>query len=286
MRHRRRFEAVLGAVLLMLAGALATGEPAAAAVTAVSIETAFSGSDSTAVKTVVASCPAGKRILGGGGEIGGASFAGTAHIVMTELRPITSGAGDAYQVSASEDQVGEPGNWTLAARAICANPVPGQRIVTFVRPTPPTSDAFQLGGATCPSGTNLIGTGGRVEGGDGQVRLTTAARQFPASTLLTGSEDADGFDGTWFLIGYAVCVPATPDIQVVKVGSIPETTPVAVQTASADCPAGMVVTDAAGEATNGRTVMIVRPFATRVEVFANSVTPTEGLVNAYAVCSR
>lgn len=151
---------------------------------------------------------------------------------------------------------------------------------------PPTSDRFKLGGATCPTGTNLIGTGGRAEGGEGQVRLLTAARQFPASTLLTGIEDADGFAGTWTLTGYAVCATASPELRVVKATSAPETSPVAVQTASVGCPSGMVVTGGAGEAFNGRTVMIIRPFATRVEVFANSTTPVEGPVTAYAVCSR
>ncbi|MFF5289114.1 hypothetical protein [Paractinoplanes globisporus] len=286
MRNLRRSGAILGAVVLALAGSVTIGGPAAAAVSAVTTTTVIGASDSTAVKTVVASCPAGKRILGGGGEIGGGSFTTTAHIGITELRPVTSGTGDAYEVSASEDQVGEPGNWSLTAHAICANPVPGLQIVTAVRAQPPTSDAFQQGGAQCPSGTNLIGTGGRVEGGEGQVRMNTAARQFPASTLLNASEDADGFAGTWFLIGYAVCVPTTADLQVVRADSIPESTPVAVQSASASCPAGMVVTDAAGEAFNGRTAMIVRPFATRVDVIANSVVPTEGPVRAYAICSR
>lgn len=46
------------------------------------------------------------------------------------------------------------------------------------------------------------------------------------------------------------------------------------------------VTDGAGEATNGGAVMLVRPFPDRVEVIANSATPTEGFVTAYAVCSR
>src|SRR5690348_17327178 len=121
---RFRHKPVLAAVLLVAAATVVPGRPAAAAVTAVEGQTVISAVDSNPVKTVVASCPAGKRILGGGGALGGAAFTGLDHIVITEMRPITSTTGDAYQVSASEDQIGETGNWTLAATARCGNPGP------------------------------------------------------------------------------------------------------------------------------------------------------------------
>jgi hypothetical protein len=79
---------VLGALLTLLSSAL-SGVPSAAAATTVSgVEQVRVGTsdNSLSPKGIVAYCPAGKRIIGGGGEI---DFEGyDQNAAFTELRPV------------------------------------------------------------------------------------------------------------------------------------------------------------------------------------------------------
>jgi hypothetical protein len=93
-------------VAVVAAQALAAGPVFASTVPVGSVTVASAISPfNSANKTFKANCPAGKRVLGGGGFV-----SGTRHAVLTELQPISTPAGDSYQVSAAEDQVGEAGN--------------------------------------------------------------------------------------------------------------------------------------------------------------------------------
>lgn len=69
--------------------------------------------DSTAVKSAVATCPAGKLVHGVGGEIDN----GSGQVRMTGIEPISD---TQVRVTAAEDEDGFAGNWAPRAYAICA----------------------------------------------------------------------------------------------------------------------------------------------------------------------
>ncbi|MFI6823109.1 hypothetical protein ACIBJE_19450 [Micromonospora sp. NPDC050187] len=69
--------------------------------------------DSTSVKSAVATCPAGQRVHGVGGEID----SGAGQVRMTAVDPISD---TQVRVTAAEDQDGFTGNWAPRAYAICA----------------------------------------------------------------------------------------------------------------------------------------------------------------------
>ncbi|SCE67886.1 hypothetical protein GA0070558_102278 [Micromonospora haikouensis] len=69
---------------------------------------------SAAVQSVVATCPAGTRVHGVGGEILG----GEGQVRLTEMRATSS---TAVTVRAMEDENGFSSNWKVRAYAVCAN---------------------------------------------------------------------------------------------------------------------------------------------------------------------
>jgi hypothetical protein len=76
------------------------------------------GAESTltsgAPKNVTATCPTGKKIIGGGVEISGA---GRARVTVTENKPVADNAWEAEAFEA----VATPATWKLVVHAICAN---------------------------------------------------------------------------------------------------------------------------------------------------------------------
>ncbi|WP_431928312.1 hypothetical protein [Micromonospora wenchangensis] len=69
---------------------------------------------STATRSATATCPAGKRVHGVGGEIVG----GEGQVRLTGMRPTSS---TTVTVSAAEDGDGFSGTWKVRAYAVCAN---------------------------------------------------------------------------------------------------------------------------------------------------------------------
>lgn len=69
---------------------------------------------STSTQSVTATCPAGKRVHGVGGEIVG----GEGQVRLTEMRATTS---TTVTVRASEDENGFSDTWKVRAYAVCAN---------------------------------------------------------------------------------------------------------------------------------------------------------------------
>src|SRR4051812_2024176 len=147
----------------------------------------------SANKTLAASCPSGTRVVGGGALIAGAT-----HVVLTEERPIAGANGDTFQATAVEDEVGEAGNWSLQTFAYCAaGNLPGYQIVSATSPA--GSNPFTSLSSTCAAGSQSLGAGGRINGGNGQVDLLTLGEGGTISnrTTAAGQEDRTGFSGTW-----------------------------------------------------------------------------------------
>ena len=159
------------------------------------------GHNSFFVKQAIAFCPAGKKLIGTGGQLTGA----TGQAVIDDLTP-NSTLTEAMVV-ASEDDNGTTATWSVTAFAICANPVPGLQLVTASL----ASNSVTGTGVTaaCPVGKKLIGTGGELTDAGGEVVMDDIT---PGSTLtsvrVTGYEDDTGAAANWSVTAYAIC--ATP----------------------------------------------------------------------------
>ncbi|TMR06946.1 hypothetical protein ETD83_02740 [Actinomadura soli] len=206
--------------------------PAASAVGGLGRVVATGASDSLTQKSIAASCPVGKRVVGGGGEIIG----GGGQVVLTQLRPVQDGAGGRYVVAGREDETGFTGNWSLRAYAVCADPLPGLQIVAATSAT--SSDQTRNLFAFCPSGTNMLGLGVQVNNGSGQVHITAEANFFfdpPIANNVAAIEDSNGFAGNWSLTSYAVCAVPVPGLQIVYGSSAASS---AGKSATVTCPPG------------------------------------------------
>jgi len=253
----RKWKAALGAGLvagvvwpLVSAGPAAAATLPAGGVTVVSKLSPFDSNN----KTYSAGCPSGKRVLGGGGLL-----SGTAHAVLTELQPITTAGGDRFQVSAAEDQLGEPGNWAIIAYAFCAAAPAGLQIVSSTSAS--ASNPFTGHQAFCPGVKRLIGAGGKIDGGSGQVDLLTHPEGSlgPIRTTAAGQEDLDGFAGNWSVTAYAVCVTANSpaDLRVVRAQTAGDGS--SFKQVTATCPSGMQATGGGGWADIPAHVEFIKP---------------------------
>jgi hypothetical protein len=235
-------------------------------------------------KTAKAKCPAGTRVIGGGGRVNGGQ-----HVVITQQEPV-QGSPDTFVVSAVEDQFGTAQSWAVEAFAICSVPLPGLEIVTATGAA--GSSAFQVVTARCPGSKFALGAGGRINNGSGQVTLNTqgqAGGQFPLDASASGLEDLDGFSGIWSETAFAICANANTfgDIQLASVQSVRDTT--ARKIVSVFCPAGKRVTGGAAFAELPGVVESVSPDANRVQVIARqdgTVTAADRwAVIAFAFCA-
>jgi hypothetical protein len=154
--------------------------------------TSPSGSQSS--RTVAAACAPGKKVLGSGGVIVG----GGRHVGLTYVLPTP----DLTQVvvQAHEDETGHAGSWSVTSWVVCADPVPGLERVVAGPQTWPTSAV-----AACPSPKRVLGVGGVVTNGAGQVRLLRAYPWASVGAWVVGWEDETGYGGQWTPTAIAIC---------------------------------------------------------------------------------
>ena len=147
-----------------------------------------------------ATCPAGKLVVGAGAGL----WQGDGEVVMRNIRPRADLT--AVDVQGVEDETGAPAGWSAHAYAICATPPPGLERVAVTSAS--TSDTKTVA-VQCPAGKSLLGVGGEIDGGGGQVGVED---MIPGAGLtsvtVTGAEDENGYTGSWTVTGYAVCSPA------------------------------------------------------------------------------
>jgi hypothetical protein len=247
--------------------------------------------DTQPAKSFSANCPVGKRVLGGG-----AFTVGGIHAVITEMQPIHTANLDSFRVSAAADQFGLAGAWSFQVFAFCAS-VPGALGLEIVtHPNLPTSAPSDRATAQCPAGKLLIGAGGKIDNGNGQVDLslfTDLNGDTATATQAFAKEDVDGFAGNYTLTSYSVCAVqfVTGDIQQLKTG-------VATLTASSlsstvGCPPGLRLTGLAGGTTEpGTHMQRLSPSSTMGPNLANfgsqsSVPPTRGFsMQTTLFCAR
>jgi hypothetical protein len=244
-----RWIRLLGAIGLAAAVATAVqlaGTTAASAVAGQEVVKGISTIDSNPTKSALATCPAGKQVLGGGGGLVWDLQHHSRAVVLTRMEPVHPGGGalDYFIVTGAETSVGEPGDWWLDSYAICADPMAGYTIVST--PTVASSASVQLAQASCPGVKKVIGTGAAVSTTSGQVGL-----QVMRASLLTtfsyaqGHEDATGYLGFWTTTAFAVCVNAPAGYEIVH-GASPYQDSEAEKVGVAQCPFGKRVHGAGG----------------------------------------
>jgi hypothetical protein len=218
------------AVALAAAALTAVTAGPAHAIPGRTVTTMLSQSNSNTEKSVAAGCPNGRRVIGGGGVIDGA---GDGEVAITAMIPMGDGV-EKFQVHATERGGGFDGNWSVRAWAICGAAMPGLQVVRSASLF--SSASVQRHTVNCPAGKQLLGAGGYVVSGEGQVALHAIGAASPEATgtTIVASEDADGFPGGWRLMGYAVCANEVAGYSVVKAHS-PWGIP-GLKTATAECP--------------------------------------------------
>ena len=193
---------IVGLAVLQLAGAAS-----ASAVSGLQTVAQASGSDLQPRKTVTATCPPGKRVIGGGGFIQEDGFFDVGRPVLTQLRPVHPNHGrDAYVVSGARTQVGFFGEkWQIGAYAVCASPFGGVHIVPAR--TDPSFSLVQATAAVCPGDERVIGSGARVSSLEGDVVLQVARPSTPGDIVRAqGHLKLFGQPRTWRVTAYAICV--------------------------------------------------------------------------------
>ncbi|MFJ2262640.1 hypothetical protein ACIOKD_30755 [Streptomyces sp. NPDC087844] len=260
---RKGASAVAFGLAVLATQGLGTPPAAAASIPPGSVTVVAKSSPVNTLATKVpfrADCPAGQRVLGGG-----AFTVGGVHAVITEMQPIHTASGDSFEVSAAADQFGISVGWNFQVFAFCAS-VPATLGVEIVSQTnAPTSGATDQTSAQCSTGKQLIGAGGKIANGNGQVDLgiaTNASGSFANRSAAIAKEDADGFAGNYTVTGYSVCARPTAfgDFQQVKTQS---NTTAASQKRSLSCPSGLRLTGLAGNtAAPGTHLQEIAPLTT------------------------
>lgn len=215
--------------LLALAGMAAAvqlgGLPAASA----SASTVVQGASATnsVNKSATASCPAGMRVFGGGGDIVG----GGHEVALTGLRPVSTFSGgafhDSFVASAEEDDSGYAANWTIYAYAICGSALPNMTLQSSTLTSSPGSDRLSTS-AGCPTGTAPVGFGAQITGGNGNVVLNSLLGNYTVGPYGTPNGwssaqsfvDQTGYSGTWSQTSYAVCASPPPGLSYQFVDSV------------------------------------------------------------------
>ena len=230
-----------GATVIGLAAAQALLASQAEAVPGLQRTTKTSLSNSNTSKTVTATCPIGKRVLGGGGTVIG----GRGQVVLERLEPVQTATNDRFVVGAREDGTGFSGSWRLTAYALCANPLPAYAILPSTSGSA-SSNSPQSTISFC-IGQTQVGFGGRINGGAGQVHLANLVRDSNGDidfTLIAALEDANGFAGAWNATAYAVCAN-TPANLAPATATSPASS--ANKSVTVSCPAGARVHSAGGQ---------------------------------------
>ncbi|WP_030176894.1 hypothetical protein [Spirillospora albida] len=158
---RRRLAAVGGAAAVAAGSAVgvqvSTAPPAAAALNA-QVYSRDSLINSESYRFVTAPCPAGTKVLGGGGRL----FNGEKSVALQSLYPFSGSAGDGYAAQALESSAGFGGDWYLRAYAVCGDRPSGWEIRYSGGTSLPIGERRKPATVRCSAGKVVLGTGGVV----------------------------------------------------------------------------------------------------------------------------
>lgn len=188
-----------------------------------------SAAESSADKSALASCPAGKVVTGGGGFLpAGSSAAG--RVGLDRLEPLANGTG----FIATMREVGAvnfAGDWGLQALAQCATAPAGYQVVV-------ATGALGTEYVTASCGTKkVIGMGGRINSGLGDVVLDQVVPSFDLTSVTVRAVTVQGASPAgWSATSIAVCANAPAGLERVVVTGTSASDPS--DTHLKACPAG------------------------------------------------
>ncbi|HMV66761.1 MAG TPA: hypothetical protein PKA64_07915, partial [Myxococcota bacterium] len=131
---------------------------------------ASTATDTSTVKSVAATCPAGRVAISGGAQITGNGQGVTLTTSGPEGAP--TAPNQWYGVAIGH---GGTGSWGLTVNALCAVPAVAQQIqVATVTRNASAGATFVDAFASCPAGTSIIAGGARVYGAIDGAALTTS----------------------------------------------------------------------------------------------------------------
>jgi hypothetical protein len=140
-------------------------------------------------------------VVGGAGEI----FNGLGQVLLDSTVP--NAALTTVNVHALEDETGTGMSWSLTARAICADALPGLERVS----SSSTLDSNTPKGATasCPTGKTLLSAGFDLNTFNGEILLgSLSPDNMLTQATASGIEDVTGNPFNWSVTSYGIC--ATP----------------------------------------------------------------------------
>jgi hypothetical protein len=234
-------------------------------------------------KSVTASCPSGKRVVGAGAELGGT----LGQVVLGSLRPDATLS--SVTVQGREDENGTANSWSARASAICAPPLPGLERVSAASPSNSSNKGVT---ATCSAGKRLLGAGAEIEGGGGHVSPNDI---IPGETLkgvtVQGLEDENGTAANWRARAYAICAAPVAGIQ--RVAATSSTSSSSTKQVSANCPVGKQVVGAGAELGGGRGEVVLDDLAVdsgQQSVVVTGLEDEDGtsanwFARAFAICA-
>jgi hypothetical protein len=273
---------------LLLAMAAFGVRPASAAVSGLVTVQQQSAFNSDSFKSATATCPNGKKVIGGGGLISGDDN----KVVLTALVP--NAAMTAYTAVANESGSGTPTNWLVRVYAICANAtaVPGLQQITVGSVT--DSNLFKPASASCPSGQKVVGTGARILGlNSGAVAINRIVPQ--SRQVHVGAAEIDsGTTSNWSVQSIAICANNIAALDVEVKSKLGPSGSAPVQVTSTPCSSGKRVIGLGGDFVNasaGR-VFIQALVPSTDQTSASLVgaetafgTPSSWTPVAYAICA-
>jgi hypothetical protein len=263
---------------------------ASAAVAGLQLVSAESPINSTGAKSITVSCPAGKKVIGAGGQI---NIAASGAAALDEITPLPNLSG--VNVVGVETGAGTASNWSVKAYAICANSaaIAGLQLVSVESPI--NSTAAKSATVSCPAGKKVIGAGGQINtAASGRVALDEITPLPNLSGVnVVGVETGGGTAGNWSVKAYAICGnSALAGLQLIGAeGPINST---AAKSATVSCPAGKKVIGAGGQintAASGQVVLDeITPLpnlsgVTAVGVETGAGTGGNWSVKAYVICA-
>lgn len=201
-RRRYLFAAVLLPTLASATLLLATASPASATgVAGTVIEDETLTASSTPTQTVTADCPNGTVLYDASGYITGAVGNATLDDVIPDWTAQTV-------TVTGREIISYAGNWRPTAVAICGPALPG--LNWFYVDSP--SNAVNKGvDASCVGNQRVVGGGARIDGGFGNVILTTKAFQVnsggtAADTVAVAAQEvSSGYASNWTIRVYIAC---------------------------------------------------------------------------------
>jgi hypothetical protein len=145
---------------------------------------------------VTATCPAGKVLLGGGGEITG----GFGEVLMDDMAPVPFE--NKFTVTGYEDSAYAP-NWTVTAYAICSAPRSGLERLNRTSVSDSTDKSVSV---ACSSLSKLlVSASGKITGGLGEVVMEEIQPVAFLSSYVMAREE-DPYSPNWTVTAHIVCV--------------------------------------------------------------------------------